>query len=602
MKKRDLTAKIPDNPGVYLMLNAVRKIIYIGKASNLRKRVSSYFTKDYSFNERTARMMSKVHKIEFIVTQSEIDALVLEQTLIKQHKPAYNVKLMDDKTFPYIKVTISEKFPRIFPTRTIKGNGALYLGPYTDVRAVKKTIKTGRKLFPLRNCGKKLPGKDCLDYHIGLCSAPCISKISSEEYRIIVNNFIKFLEGKQNEVERQLEKSMKNHSNNLEFEKASEIRDRLLALEKIKNRQKVVLSKKENMDVIGLAREKNDFCIVVEEVRDAKLVYQYHYFMNGLSDNNSAIETFLSNYYREKTYIPKQIILAQMPSSKKLLESWLSKKAQYLVTLKKNVKKEKLSILKMANKNAQVFIAELLSVRKRKQISQEVKELGRVLKLKTLPVRMEAFDISNIMGKFAVGSSVLFVNALPVKSGYLQYRIRSVKEINDVAMMKEIINRRLNRIIKKKDKKPDLLIVDGGLAQLNAAISLLKVKNIHIPVIGLAKRFENIYLGRNKIVSLSVDSPALKLLKRIRDESHRFAINYYRKLHKKSLRESVLDNLEGIGKIKKKRLLRHFGSLKKLKEASVKEIEEVQGFGKNTALAVFEYLRNKYNEFTAEKT
>lgn len=602
MKKNELTSNIPENPGVYLFKNSMQKIIYVGKASNLRKRVSSYFTTRALHNERTARMLSRAKNIDFIVTQSEVDALVLEETLIKLHKPQYNVKLTDDKKYPYIKVTFDETFPRIFPTRIVKKNGALYLGPYTDVKAVKKTIKTGRRIFPTRNCGKKLPQRECLDFHIGLCSAPCISTITKEEYRTIVQDFVKFLEGRHNKLEKQLEKSMKEHSSNLEFEKAANIRDRLSALRKVRNRQKVVLSKTADIDVIGLAEKQDNFCVVVDEIRDAKLVSQHHYFMNGISSLNDVIETFLSTYYREKTYIPREIILELAPSNKSLVQKWLSGKAKYAVTLKEKVKKEKLSLLKMANKNAQIFIADFVEKKSQKNISKEVIELARILKLKTPPLRMEAFDISNIMGEFAVGSSVLFVNGKPLKSGYLHYRIKSVHEINDVAMIKEIIERKLRRIIEGKDKIPDLFVVDGGESQLNAAISVFKHNNFHIPAIGLAKKFEDIHIGKNRIVSLPVDSPALKLLKRIRDEAHRFAIGYYRKLHKKSLRKSVLDDVRGIGKLKKKYLLKHFGSVSKLKRASIEEIEQVQGFGRKTASIVCEYLRNSAHKNIAEKT
>jgi len=602
LKKNELTSNIPENPGVYLFKNSMQKIIYVGKASNLRKRVSSYFTTRALHNERTARMLSRAKNIDFIVTQSEVDALVLEETLIKLHKPQYNVKLTDDKKYPYIKVTFDETFPRIFPTRIVKKNGALYLGPYTDVKAVKKTIKTGRRIFPTRNCGKKLPQRECLDFHIGLCSAPCISTITKEEYRTIVQDFVKFLEGRHNKLEKQLEKSMKEHSSNLEFEKAANIRDRLSALRKVRNRQKVVLSKTADIDVIGLAEKQDNFCVVVDEIRDAKLVSQHHYFMNGISSLNDVIETFLSTYYREKTYIPREIILELAPSNKSLVQKWLSGKAKYAVTLKEKVKKEKLSLLKMANKNAQIFIADFVEKKSQKNISKEVIELARILKLKTPPLRMEAFDISNIMGEFAVGSSVLFVNGKPLKSGYLHYRIKSVHEINDVAMIKEIIERKLRRIIEGKDKIPDLFVVDGGESQLNAAISVFKHNNFHIPAIGLAKKFEDIHIGKNRIVSLPVDSPALKLLKRIRDEAHRFAIGYYRKLHKKSLRKSVLDDVRGIGKLKKKYLLKHFGSVSKLKRASIEEIEQVQGFGRKTASIVCEYLRNSAHKNIAEKT
>ncbi len=583
-------SSIPESPGVYLMKGMQGKIIYIGKAANLKKRVVSYFSKDASGEPRTERLVRKIEIIDFIITNNEIDALILEANLIKLHKPQFNVKFRDDKKYPFIKVTLKEKYPRIFQTRIINKDGSLYLGPYTDVKAVKRVIKMGRKIFPVRTCGKRIPKTDCLDYHIGLCSAPCISLISQDEYRRAVNNLIKFLNGKHAYLQQELEEQMKRNSDQLHFEKAQVIKDRLFALKKIQNKQKVVLPRKLDIDIIAIAQDKSDYCIVVDEVRDGMLIYQHHYFLKGMSNTEEAIETFLTGYYGEKQFIPQEIITDTLPNNKSMIEQWLMIRGKHPVKIIKNAKKEKHALLSMANKNADLLLKNFIAKKDEQKVSRSVLDLQKYLKLKIAPLRIEAFDVSNIMGEFAVGSSVLFVNGKPIKSGYLHYSIRAVKGINDVAMIKEVITRRLNRIIKLKQDIPDLFLVDGGEGQLKASLSVMKQLGFKFPVIGIAKKYENIYMQGRKVVCLPGDSPALKLLKAIRDESHRFAIQYYRKLHTKSLSSSILDNLRGIGSEKKKRLIKHFGSVKKLRTASIQEIQRVEGFGEKTALKLLEHL------------
>jgi excinuclease ABC subunit C len=591
MKKKPDVSGIPDAPGVYLMKGEREKIIYVGKAANLRSRVSSYFANDTSHTPRIARMVTKILKIDFIVTENEIDALILEANLIKLHKPPYNIKFRDDKKYPFIKATIREEFPRVFPTRIIKKDGSLYLGPFTDMKAVKHAIKAGRRIFPVRSCGAKLPKKDCLDFHLGLCAAPCISNISPEDYQLSFRNFLRFLDGKQAEIEKDLEDRMESCSKQLKFEKAKELRDRLFALRKVQNRQKMVLGEQVDIDIIALSRAGDDFSIVVDEVREGKLIFQHNYFLNGINEQDEAMETFITSYYAQRFALPQEVIVSSLPRNRKLLEQWLSKKAEKKLRILHRVKKEKLALLSMATKNAQFYLQQLIAKKMKKKVAKEVLELQNRLKLKAPPQRIEAFDISNIMGEHAVGSSVLFVNGKPRKSGYLHYRIRDTKGINDVAMMKEVISRKLNRIIKNKDEKPDLILVDGGEGQLNAALSILKKMGMDIPVMGLAKRFEELHLPGKKVISLPGDSSALKLLKRIRDESHRFAIQYYRKLHKRALRKSMLDDIPGLGEVKKMALMKRFGSVDRLKRASLDDIAQVQGFGKKTAHRLWMYLQ-----------
>ncbi len=594
MKTKPDVSGIPRTPGVYLMKDVKEKIIYIGKATDLKDRVSSYFSSEGAHTPRIQRMIKRIHKIDYIVTENEVDALVLEANLIKLHKPAYNIKFRDDKKYPFIKITTQETFPRVFPTRHIKKDGSLYLGPFTDMKAVKQTIKMGRRIFPIRSCGKRLPKEKCLDYHIGLCAAPCISNITPEEYRAIVMNFIRFLDGRQAQIQKDLEKRMQDYSAHLKFEKARALRDRLLSLKKVQSRQKMVLSKPVDIDIIAMAHAGNDFSFVVDEVRDGKLLFQHNYFLQGINEQDEAMDTFISRYYAQRYIIPPTIVVSALPPNKRLLEAWLSEKAgKRKTSIVHRVHKQRRFLLKMAKSNATFYLEQFLSRKAEKRIAREVLELQNFLKLKNAPDRIEAFDISNIMGEYAVGSSVLFVNGKPKKSGYLHYRIRNAQGINDVAMMKEVIARKLKRIINETDVQPDLMLVDGGEHQLNAAIAQLAEQGIEIPVMGLAKRFEQIHLPGKRVISLPGNSGALKLLKRIRDESHRFAIQYYRKLHQRSLKKSALDEVPGIGELKKMALLKHFGSVEMLKNASIDAILEVPGFGKKTALKLWEFFHTK---------
>jgi excinuclease ABC subunit C len=590
MKKKPDVSGIPDAPGVYLMKGEKEKIIYVGKAASLKNRVSSYFAKDASHSPRIKRMIGHIINVDYIATENEIDALILEANLIKLHKPPYNIKFRDDKKYPFIKVTVKEKFPRVFPTRNIKKDGSIYLGPFTDMKAVKSAIKVGRIIFPLRSCGKKLPKKECLDFHLALCSAPCISKISSNEYHLLVNNFLRFLDGKQTEIEKDLEDRMHRYSKQLQFEKAKELRDRLLGLKKVQKRQKMVLGERIDIDIIAMSNTGNDFSFVVDEVREGKLLFQHTYFLNGNNEENAAMESFITRFYGQRYALPQEVVVSSLPSNKQLLQQWLSRKAGKKIKIVHSVKRGKLSLLKMAQRNAQFYLEQYIVKKMKRKVAKEVIQLQNRLKLKVPPERIEAFDISNIMGEYAVGSSVLFVNGKPRKSGYLHYRIRDIDGINDVAMMKEVIRRKLNRIIRKEDEKPDLMLVDGGEGQLNAALSVLAEKGIDIPVVGLAKRFEEIHLPGKTAISLPGDSMALKFIKRIRDESHRFAIQYYRKLHERSLTKSVLDDIAGLGKVRKMELMKRFGSVQRIKSASVDDISELKGFGTKTAQRVWEFL------------
>jgi excinuclease ABC subunit C len=593
MKMKPDVSGIPDAPGVYLMKGEREKILYVGKAASLRSRVASYFAKDPAHSARILRMVGKIKKVDYIVTENEIDALILEANLIKLHKPPYNIKFRDDKKYPFIKATIKEEFPRVFPTRIIKKDGSLYLGPFTDMKAVKRAIKAGRRIFPVRNCGEKLPKKDCLDFHLDLCSAPCISNVSSEDYNLSFRNFLRFLDGKQAEIEKDLEARMESCSKQLKFEKAKELRDRLFALRKVQNRQKMVLGEEVDIDIIAMSKAGDDFSFVVDEVREGKLLFQHNYFLNGINEHDEAMENFITSYYAQHYALPKEVIVSSLPRNKRLLEQWLCKKAERKCKILHRVKKEKLALLNMARKNSQFYLQQFISKKMKKRVAKEVLELQNRLKLKIPPQRIEAFDVSNMMGEHAVGSSVLFVNGKPRKSGYLRYRIRESEGINDVAMMKEVISRKLNRVVNNEDKKPDLILVDGGEGQLNAAVAILKKMGMDIPVMGLAKRFEELHLPGKKVISLPGDSGALKLLKRIRDESHRFAIQYYRKLHKRTLTKSILDDIPGLGAVRKMALMKQFGSVERLKRASLDEIAQVQGFGRKIAHRIWRYLQKQ---------
>ena len=571
---------LPSKPGVYIMKDVENTIIYIGKAKNLKNRVQSYFREKLD-RPKTQVLMSHFDSLEYILTNSEKEALILEATLIKKHRPRYNVQLKDDKRYPYVKIT-NEKFPRVVITRNIVKNG-VYYGPFTDVGSVKQTVKFLKSLFKIRTC-RNMNGP-CLNSQIDLCYAPCEGKISEEEYAKIINKIDLFFQGKYSVIVKNLKKEMIDASDNQEYEKAAVIRDQIASIEKIMEKQFVELIDDDlDQDVIAIAPSENEVVVIIMPIRKGKIVGRDDFLMSTSEyDSNSEILfAFIQQYYDYNRHIPKQILLAEDINEKELLQDWLSDLRGNKVHIKVPQKGVKLRLVNMAQKNAEII------KHQKKKMENSLIELKKYLKLDKLPRIIEGYDISNISGKFAVGSKVSFKDGKPNKKGYKHFKMETPGP-NDFAMMEELLTRRLKMI--DSDEEPDLIVIDGGKGQLGMACGVLEKLNLtHIPIIGLAKEFEEIYLpNTQRPIVIPKNNKALHLLQQVRDESHRFAITYHRKLRSKNISGSSLDDISGIGKKRKINLLKAFGTIENIKKASVKDLAEIKGMNKKVAQNVFDY-------------
>lgn len=571
---------LPSKPGVYIMKDVENTIIYIGKAKNLKNRVQSYFREKLD-RPKTQVLMSHFDSLEYILTNSEKEALILEATLIKKHRPRYNVQLKDDKRYPYVKIT-NEKFPRVVITRNIVKNG-VYYGPFTDVGSVKQTVKFLKSLFKIRTC-RNMNGP-CLNSQIDLCYAPCEGKISEEEYAKIINKIDLFFQGKYSVIVKNLKKEMIDASDNQEYEKAAVIRDQIASIEEIMEKQFVELIDDDlDQDVIAIAPSENEVVVIIMPIRKGKIVGRDDFLMSTSEyDSNSEILfAFIQQYYDYNRHIPKQILLAEDINEKELLQDWLSDLRGNKVHIKVPQKGVKLRLVNMAQKNAEII------KHQKKKMENSLIELKKYLKLDKLPRIIEGYDISNISGKFAVGSKVSFKDGKPNKKGYKHFKMETPGP-NDFAMMEELLTRRLKMI--DSDEGPDLIVIDGGKGQLGMACGVLEKLNLtHIPIIGLAKEFEEIYLpNTQRPIIIPKNNKALHLLQQVRDESHRFAITYHRKLRSKNISGSSLDDISGIGKKRKINLLKAFGTIENIKKASVKDLAEIKGMNKKVAQNVFDY-------------
>jgi len=571
IRKKILEA--PDLPGIYIFKDHENRVLYVGKARSLKNRLRSYLSQDVPIKTRT--ILRKADSLDYVITKSEVEALVLEANFIKVHKPKYNIRLKDDKKYPYIKITIKEDYPAVYPTRNLSDQDALYFGPYTNVKSLKKALRAAREVFPVRLC-RKMPKKVCLAYHIGICPGVCEAKVSKEEYRKNLKKFIELLTGKSQEVEKFLEQKMQEAAEKLEYERAATLRDKLFSVREIIKKQHVVFDEPLNIDIIGIARGGKLACTEVLHIREGRMMSAEHYILqvNTSDEDKEILEAFLVQYYRGVYYVPDEIILPYI-KDEQLIKDWLRKK----ITIPKSGKKKEL--LTMAMRNAELHLVEEYPTKPPKSIL----ELQKWLKLEKLPTKIEAFDVSHFGGKQLVGSCVVFVDGKPYKAGYRRFKIKTVTGIDDYKAMEEIVRRRYD----EKENLPDLILIDGGLGQLNSAIKVLKDFGLNIPALGLAKRFEQLYLPDGRIVSLPKDSLALRLLQRIRDEAHRFAISYQRKLRKESLR-SILDEIKGVGERRKQMLIRYFYTLDRIKKASIDEIARVPGIGHKLAEIIYNAL------------
>ncbi len=573
---------LPDSPGVYLMKNAQGKIIYVGKAIVLKNRVRQYFHSNKNHSAKVQAMVSKIVDFETIVTASEVEALILECNLIKKHRPRYNICLKDDKSYPYLKLTLAEDFPRIILTRRIEKDGSRYFGPYTSGGAVKESLELLRKLFPLRTC-KHFQNRPCLQFHIKRCLAPCANKISQQDYFQFVVAVEKFLDGKTVEVERDLENKMQAAAEDLNFEMAARFRDILLAVRKISERQKIVTDAG-NVDAIGLARLNSEVCAQIFFVREGKVIGRENFLLNGAADESDAqaILEFIKQYYSQAKITAEEILLPVELNEEKILTEWLKVK---LTVPKRGVKN---SLVEMANENAKKFLEERTARMElaNAQTIGAVVDLQKYLKLSKLPRRMECFDISHFQGAETVASMVVFENGAPDKKSYRRFKINSTEgKPDDFLSMREVTQRRYSKLT--AEELPDLIVIDGGIGQLNSALEIIRQFHKDVPVVGLAKQFELIFVeGKSDPVELPRGSQALYLMQRIRDEAHRFAITYHRKLRRARNLKSELDNISGIGAKRRAELFKKFGSLQKIKSATIDELLEVPSMNRAAAEAL----------------
>ena len=592
---KNALAVLPEKPGVYLMHDASGKVIYVGKAVVLKNRVRSYFRNLASHTPKVKAMVAKIAEIETIVTSSEVEALILECNLIKKYRPRYNISLKDDKTYPYLKVTLQEDFPRLYVTRRQLRDGARYYGPYADAGAMHATVKLLRSMFPLRTCRKMNVDRPCLNYHIKRCLAPCAGYISKADYHKMIKSVCMVLDGRTTELERDLKQQMQEAADNYAFEEAARLRDQLQAVARLNEAQKAVTNNGGDMDIFGLGQDMTGLCVQLFFVRKGKLIGRDNFFLpDGGDTPQEVITAFVKQYYNEATFIPKEVVLPYLPEEdeKQLIETWLADKAQRRVELllpQRGVKKD---LLKLANENA----VKLLNERLRKgSLSlkndlQAAEELQQALGLEHPLERMDCFDISHTQGSETVASMVVFRNGTSSKKDYRRYKIVSAEgKPDDFKSMQEVVYRRY----RDYEDLPSLVVIDGGKGQLSSALEVIRGLGLDdLPVVGLAKREEEIFKPhQSESIMLDREGAALHLIQRIRDEAHRFAITYHRKLRGKRNLVSVLDHVEGIGLKRRQELWKAFKTLDAMRAASVEELAAVEGMNHAAAQTLYDFFR-----------
>ena len=585
---------LPTTPGVYLWRDKYQRIIYVGKAINLRNRVRSYVQQDVNRSVKVTAMMRRAWDVETIQTKTEMEALILEATLIKEHHPKYNIMLRDDKTYPYVKVTVQEEYPRLFMTRRLERDGAKYFGPFTDVTAVHHVLRILRSYYPLRTCKSMKVERPCLQYHMHYCEGPCMKYVTVESYRRYIDDIVALFEGKQVQVIQEITSKMEQASEDLEFELAAKYRDDLLSIQKVQEKQRMV-TQRGDMDVLGMAIDGPMACIQLFFIRSGRLLGRENYFVQHEGDSPDLVMTeFIKQYYGGSTFIPKELLLPMDSVDRELFSEWFSSMKGQQVDVSVPQRGYKKDLIKMAEENAQNFLAER---RRQWQYTIDksggaVKKLAEVLDLPRLPERMECYDISHMQGAETVASMVVFEGGKPAKREYRRFKLKTVQgKPDDFASMAEIMERRYGN--EKDWPMPDLIIIDGGKGQLNAALPVIRAMGVtDVPVISLAKRIEEVFVeGESESIILEHHTPELQLLQQIRDEAHRFAITYHRRLRGKRNLESVLDYIEGIGPKRRKALYKHFGNLDAMRVAELEELESVEGMNKKVALAVYEFFR-----------
>ncbi len=593
---------LPLKPGVYIFKDEGGNVLYVGKALVLRHRVSSYFQKQADLSSKTQHLVSRVTDFEFFVTESEQEAILLESALIKKHRPHYNIRLKDDKSYPFLRVSLDEEWPRIWVTRRVDTNKAQYFGPYSSAGSVRQTLDLIQKLFPFRSCKRTIGDRrshPCLEYHIHRCVGPCTGNVSKKQYHDVIKQVLYFLEGKEELILKQLQRKMKEASENLEFEKASYLRDQIQAVTLVLQRQKISWTGMGDRDAIAFLRLKDQTLVMIFFIRHGKLLGKEHFILTstGEESDGQIMASFLKQYYGVAVNLPPVILLQHPTEETEVIARWLGQKRAGAVQLLVPRRGKNRELIAMVEENARQTLEQLrvkLLV-ETDTVAQGLKELQDKLGLPDLPKRIECYDISNTGGKLAVGSMVVFENGYPKKDHYRRFKIKTVTGSDDYAMIKEVLRRRLKRGAENEGSTwtnmPSLLLIDGGKGHLNAAIEVLKETGASMPVASLAKEHEEVFVpGRGEPLDIPGSSAGLYLLERIRDEAHRFAIGYHGRLRLKRGIVSALDSVPGIGPKRKKALLNRFGSVKALKEATIEEIAAVPGINKSVLARIRGYL------------
>ena len=612
---------LPDKPGVYIMKSANGEVIYVGKAKVLKNRVKQYFQSSRNHSGKVRAMVQNISEFEYIITDSEIEALILECNLIKKYRPRYNIILKDDKHYPFVKITVNEEFSRVFVSRILSKDGAKYFGPYPDVSAVHETMELIKKIFPVRTCRKTIieaggKTRPCLNYHIGLCKAPCAGFISRDDYMSIITNVIDLLNGKDKAIVKELQKQMEESSEKLEFEKAAVFRDKIAAVRKITEKQKIITGKFENEDYIDIFSDEKDSSAQVFFLRDGKITGREHFILESTDgvEKDELVANFIREFYGGTAFIPK-VINATGTMDKELLEEWLSMKRGSKVSIKVPARGDKKNVLEMVAQNAQMTLEhfKLKMVTDRQRHRKAMDELQLLLEMDVVPVRIEAFDISNIQGVDSVGTMVVFEGGKAKSSDYRRFKIKSVKGANDYDSMREILTRRFKRGLEetkaiseskisltagKFSSFPDLIFMDGGKGQVNIALEVLKNLGIDIPVCGMVKDDRHKTRGliyNNTELVIKPGSEVMKLITRIQDEVHRFAITYHRSLRNKRVLHSVLEEIPNVGSTRRKELLKKFESIENIRKATYEELLETPSIDSRAAESIRQYFSDNQN-------
>ncbi len=613
-------ASLPDAPGVYLHKNAEGKVIYIGKARSLKSRVRSYFGADAGHSPFTRKMTKLICDFDTIVTRTEKEALILENNLVKMHKPHFNIRLKDDKRYPYLKLTLNDEFPALLETRQAKNDKAVYFGPFSGSGKMRQTVSLAKRVFKVRTGAiinstrwggcpwrdtSKLLEKPCLEYHIDRCTGPCVAAVPQDEYVAQARALKSFLEGRSDELVKELQVRMGEAAQNLEFEKAAKLRDQIEAVNSVLEKQQVLSLANEDYDAIGIFIEAGIASVTSLIIRNGKLIGDQHFFLNSIEGRGEpeVLSAFLRQHFEGPIYIPREILVPHDIEDSQAIAEWLSDKAAKNIDVRRPQRGDKVRVLEMAHQNAELALREHLNYNETAKRVHDalLEDLQKQLKLEVTPRRIECFDISTVQGSFSVGSMVVFKDGKADKKAYRHFTIKHTLEItggtepNDFEMMREVLRRRFQRALEGDEKflpLPDLLMIDGGKGQLSAALEVLQEKNLELlPTVGLAKQHELLFVpGRSEAIALPRNSPSLHLLQRIRDEAHRFAITHHRKRRGKAQIRSLLDDVPGIGDARRNALLEHFGSLQKIRAANPEEIAAVPGMNKALAEKLQEYL------------